>query len=151
MVVIRITRCFLGFVRRCCLSSEAVQGPALPLEGVNDVESRYGLAAGVLGVGDCITDDVLQEHLEHPPGLLVDQARDALDPSTASQSADSGLGDALDVVPQDLPVPLGSSLACRLDSSVSCRFQKAERCDKLCTKPSLSAAEGGFWTKLLEC
>jgi hypothetical protein len=115
---------FGGFVRSDCLSSEAVQGPALPLEGVNDVESRHGLAAGVLGVGDCITDDILQEHLENPPGLLVDQARDALDPSTASQSADSGLGDALDVVPQNLPVPLGSSLACRLDSSMSANSKR---------------------------
>jgi hypothetical protein len=114
-VVIRITRCFFwDFLWEArCLSSEAVQSPALPLEGVDDVECCHGLAAGVLGVGDCITDDVLQEHLEHPPGLLVDQARDALDTSTTCQPSDGGLGDALDVVSQDLPVPLGSSLACR--------------------------------------
>jgi hypothetical protein len=97
-VVIRITRCFLSFVRSCYLSSEAVQGPALPLEGVHDVECCHCLAAGVLGVGDCITDDILQEHLEHPTGFLVDQARDALHTPTAGQSADCRLGDALDVV-----------------------------------------------------
>ena len=34
--------------------------------------------------------------------LLVDQAREALDATTASQPTDSGLGDALDVVPEDL-------------------------------------------------
>jgi hypothetical protein len=102
----------------CCsnvqgnLSTETVQGPALPLESVDHVESSHGLAAGVLGVGDCITDDILQEHLQHPTSLLVDEARNTLDSSTASQSADSRLGDALDVVSQDLPVPLGSSLAC---------------------------------------
>jgi hypothetical protein len=95
------------------LSTESVQGSPLPLESVDHVEGGDGLAAGVLGVGDCITDDILQKHLEHPTGLLIDQARDTLDSSTASQSADGRLGDALDVVSQDLPVPLGSSLACR--------------------------------------
>ena len=35
----------------------------LALEGVDDVERGHGLALGVLGVGDGITDDVLQEHL----------------------------------------------------------------------------------------
>ncbi|KAM1151899.1 hypothetical protein FF1_034563 [Malus domestica] len=36
---------------------------------------------------------------------------DPLDAATASQTADGGLCDALDVVPQYLSVPLGSSLA----------------------------------------
>jgi hypothetical protein len=61
------------------------------------------------------------------PGLLVDQARNALDATTASQTANGGLslilqtqkeprdqaylGDALDVVAEDLAVALGSALA----------------------------------------
>ena len=48
---------------------------------------------------------------EDTSGLLIDEARDTLDSTTASQTADSGLGDALDVIPQHLPVPLGASLA----------------------------------------
>jgi len=112
--VIRITRCFFGGVGgQSGLSSEAVQGASLPLEGVHHVEGGDGLAAGVLGVGDGVADDVLQEHLEHPAGLLVDQAGDALDAAPAGQPPDGGLGDALDVVSEDLPVPLGASLACK--------------------------------------
>ena len=43
--------------------------------------------------------------------LLINQARDALDSSAASQAADSGLGDALDVVAKDFPVPLSAPLS----------------------------------------
>jgi len=103
----------LGFLWRKSLSSEAVEGASLPLEGVHHVEGGDGLAPGVLGVGDGVPDDVLQEHLEHTAGLLVDQAGDALDAAPAGQPADGGLGDALDVVSEDLPVPLGASLACK--------------------------------------
>ena len=49
-------------------------------------------------------------YLEDSSGLLVDEAGDPLDSTTASQPPDGGLGDALDVVTKDLPVPLGSSL-----------------------------------------
>jgi hypothetical protein len=37
--------------------------------------------------------------------------RDTLDTATASQTADGGLGDALDVVAQNLAVTLGAALA----------------------------------------
>ena len=81
---------------------EAVQSASLALEGVDDIHGGDGLAAGVLGVGDGVTDDVLEEHLEDTAGLFVDLARDALDTTSASETADGGLGDALDVVPKDL-------------------------------------------------
>ena len=93
------------------LSAEAVEGLALALEGVDDVHGRDGLAAGVLGVGDGVTDDVLEEDLEDAAGLLVDEAGDALDAATTGEAADGGLGDALDVVAKDLAVALGASLA----------------------------------------
>jgi hypothetical protein len=51
----------------------------------------------------------LQEDLEHATSLLVDKARDTLDTTTASEAADSRLGDTLDVVTQDLAVTLGTS------------------------------------------
>ena len=75
----------------------------------------------MLSVGDSITDDVLKEDLEDSAGLLVDEAADALDASTACQTADSGLGDALDVVAQDLAVALGSSLSESLSSLAASR------------------------------
>ena len=49
----------------------------------------------MLGVSDSVTDDVLQEDLEHATGLLVDETADALDTSTASQTADGRLSNAL--------------------------------------------------------
>jgi hypothetical protein len=101
--------CFQALVG--CLTSEPVQGAALALQGVHDVHGGHGLPAGVLGVGDSITDHVLEEHLEHRPGLFVDEARDALDTTTASKTADGWLGDALDVVTKDLAMALGAALS----------------------------------------
>jgi len=50
----------------------------LPLERVDNVERRDGLALGVLSVGDGVTDDTLEEGLEDAAGLLVDHWDDAL-------------------------------------------------------------------------
>ena len=103
------------------LATESVEGLSLALEGVDDIHGGDGLPASMLGVGDRVTDDVLKENLEDTAGLLVDEATDALDTTTASQTADGGLGDALDVVPEDLPVALGASLSESLSSfSASC-------------------------------
>jgi hypothetical protein len=94
-----------------CLTTETVEGAALPLESVDNVEGGDGLALGVLSVGDGITDDGLEEGLEDTTGLFVDHGGDTLDTTTASETADSGLGDTLDVVTQDLAVTLGATLA----------------------------------------
>ena len=93
------------------LTAEAVECAALALESVDDVHGGNGLAASVLGVGDSIADDVLEEDLEHGAGLLVDETGDALDATTTRETADSGLGDALDVVAEHLAVTLGAALS----------------------------------------
>ena len=93
-MVIRITSCCLVLVVRC-LATEAVQGASLPLQGVDYVKSSHGLAAGVLSVGDSVTDDVLEEHLEDTTSLLVDKPRDTLDTTATSQTPDGGLCDTL--------------------------------------------------------
>lgn len=54
------------------LTSETVQGAALALEGVDDVQGGDSLALGVLGVRDGVTDDTLKERLQDGAGLLVD-------------------------------------------------------------------------------
>lgn len=77
-------------------AAEAVEGAALSLESVDDIESGDGLSLGVFGVGDGVTDDVLEEGSEDGAGLLVDVVRDSLDTTATSESADSGLGDAHD-------------------------------------------------------
>lgn len=93
------------------LATETVEGAALPLEGVDDVEGGDGLALGVLGVGDGVADDTLEEGLEDTAGLLVDHGGDTLDTATTRQTADGGLGDTLDVVAQNLAVALGTALS----------------------------------------
>jgi hypothetical protein len=65
----------------------------------------------VLGVGNGVTDDILEEDLEHTTSLLVDETGDTLDAATTSETTDGGLGDALDVVTKDLAVTLGTSLS----------------------------------------
>ena len=93
------------------LSAETVEGLSLTLEGVDDVHGSDSLTTSMLGVGDRVTDDVLEEDLEHTTGLLVDETRDTLDTATTSETTDSGLGDALDVVTKDLTMTLGASLS----------------------------------------
>ena len=91
-------------------AAEAVEGASLALQSVDDVHGGDGLALGVLAVGDGVADDVLEEDLQHSARLLVDEARDALHSATAGKAADGRLGDALDVVAQNLAMALGASL-----------------------------------------
>ena len=79
------------------LSSEAVQGASLALEGINHVHGGDSLPLGVLGVGNGVADHVLQEDLEDAPGLLVDEAGDPLDAATPRQAPDGWLSDSLGV------------------------------------------------------
>ena len=103
------------------LTAEPVEGASLPLEGVDNVHGGHSLPLGVLGVGDGVADHVLKEGLEDATGLLVDEAGDTLDSSTAGQTTDGWLGDALDVVTKDLPVTLGASLSEALASLATSR------------------------------
>src|SRR6218665_2398139 len=93
------------------LTAEPVEGTALTLQRVDDVHGRHGLALGVLRVGDGISDDVLEEDLEHTASLFVDETGDTLHTSTSCQTANGRLRNALDVVSQHLPVAFGASLS----------------------------------------
>merc|ERR550519_2658278 len=104
------------------LSSEAVQGPSLPLQGIHHIHGSHSLPFGVLRVGDGIADDVLQEDLENTPGLLVDESTDPFDATPPCKSTDSRLGDALDVVSQHLAMSLSTSLAQAFASFASRRI-----------------------------
>ena len=48
---------------RSDLSTETVQGAALSLKGIYDVEGGDSLAFCVFSVGDCVSDDTLEEGL----------------------------------------------------------------------------------------
>ncbi len=113
------------------LSTEAVQGAALALEGIHDVHGGDGLAASVLSVGHGVADDVLKKHLEDAARLLVDEAADALDTATAGQAADGRLGDARDVVAENLAVALGAALSESLSSFAASRhFSARGKCER---------------------
>jgi hypothetical protein len=80
----------------------------------------------VLGVGDGVADDVLEEDLEHAAGLLVDEPRDALHAAPPGQPPDRRLGDPLDVVAEHLPVALGAALAQPLAALAAPRHRRRE-------------------------
>jgi hypothetical protein len=94
-----------------CLATEAVEGASLPLEGIDDIHGSHGLATRVLGVRYSIPNNVLKEDLEHSTGLFIDQAGDTLHTTTTSQTPDSRLGNALDIVTKNLPVTLCTALS----------------------------------------
>ena len=98
------------------LTSESVEGTSLAFQGVDNVHGGHCLPLGVLGVGDGIPDHILEEYLQHSSGLFVDQSRDTLDSTSASQTTDGGLGDTLDVISQHLPVTLSAPLSQSLSS-----------------------------------
>jgi hypothetical protein len=75
----------------------------------------------VLSVGNSVTDDTLEEGLEDTASLLVDHSGDTLDTTTTCETADSGLGDTLDVVAQNLAVTLGATLSETLATLSTCR------------------------------
>lgn len=92
------------------LAPESIKSFSLALQSVNDVHGCHSLATSVFGVRDRITNNILQKNLQYATGFLVNETRDALDAATTSETANGGLGDALDIVPQDLAMALGTAL-----------------------------------------
>ena len=93
------------------LAPKTIEGTTLPFEGIDDIHGGDSLPLGMLGVGDGITDDILKEHFENTTGLLIDETRDTLDTTSASKTADGGLGDTLDVITQDFAMTLSATLS----------------------------------------
>ena len=120
----------------CCVSwgsltAESVEGTSLALQSVDNVHGGDGLSFCVLGVGDGVTDDVLKEDLQYTAGLLVDEARDTLDTTTAGKTTDGWLGDTLDVITQHLPVSLSASLSKTLSSFSTSRHVDSIKMNEL--------------------
>ena len=91
----------------------------MSLEGVDDIERGDCFPLSVFGVGDRVSDDVLEEDFEYSSGLFIDQAGDTLDSPSTSKSSDGRLSDTLDVITQDLAVTLGTALAETLSAALS--------------------------------
>ncbi len=58
----------------------------------------------MLGVGNGIANDILEEDLEDGAGLLVDEAGDTLDTTTTGETTNGGLGDAVCAAIVGLPI-----------------------------------------------
>ena len=101
------------------LSTESVKGTSLSLQSVDHIHGGDGLSLGVLGVGDGISDHILQKHLQDSSGLFVDQAGDTFHTTSSRQTTDGWLRDALDVVTENLSVTLGASLSQSFSSLAS--------------------------------
>ena len=56
------------------LPSKAIKGTALPLQSIYNIESSHSLAACMLGVGDCIPDYILKEHL-YASGVVFSEVK----------------------------------------------------------------------------
>lgn len=83
-------------MRSKCSSSETVEGSALSLESIDDIESGDGLSLGVLGVGNGVSDDVFEEASQDESGLVIDEWADSLDTTSSGESSDGWLGDTHD-------------------------------------------------------
>jgi hypothetical protein len=83
----------------------------LTLEGVDHVHGRHRLTTGVFRVRDGIPDAIFQKHLEHTTRLFVNQSTDTLYSTTTGQTTNGRLGNALDIVAQDLSVTLRAALS----------------------------------------
>ena len=94
-----------------CWQTKSAQSTALSFQSVHHIHGCHSLPLGVLGVFYGIMDHVLKENFESTTSLLVDQARDSLNTTTASKTTDGWLGDVLDIIPKDLSVTLGASFS----------------------------------------
>ena len=119
MHCLALHECLLGLRSRGHLTTETVEGAALTFEGIDDVHGGHSLPLCMLGVGDCIPDDILEENLEHTTGLFVDEARDTLDTTTAGKTTNCRFGDTLDIITKNLTMTLGASLSEPLSSLAS--------------------------------
>ena len=95
----------------------------MSLESIDDVESSDGLSLGVFGVGDRVSDDVLEEAFENESGLVIDERTDSLDTTSSGESSDGWLGDTHDRGLDGFLVdPLGSGLSGNLSELASLSF-----------------------------
>ena len=95
----------------------------MSLEGIDDIEGGDGLSLGVLGVGNGVLDNVLEEASEDNSGLVIDEGADSLDSTSSGESSDGWLGDTEDGVLDGLGgESLGSSLSADLTEFTSLSF-----------------------------
>ena len=115
---------FLMQLNLTSLTTEAVQGTSLALQGIDNIHGGDSLPLGMLSVGDSIPDDIFQENLEYTSGFFIDESRDTFHTTSAGQTADCWLGDTLDVITEYLAMTLGSSFSQTLASFTTSRHSE---------------------------
>jgi hypothetical protein len=65
----------------------------------------------MLSVGNCVADNTFQEGLQDTASFFVDHGGDTFDTTTTGKTTNSGLGNTLNVVTQDLAMALGTALS----------------------------------------
>jgi hypothetical protein len=98
------------------LTAKAIECSASPFEGIDHVHGGHSLSSSVLSISHGIANHILQEDLENPCGLLVNQSVDSLHSASSRQSSNRLLHNPLNVVVEDHPVPFCSFLAQSLAS-----------------------------------
>ena len=102
---------FFGSVVSRLLTTESVESPTLPLQSIDNIHGSYCLSLGMLSVCDCISDHVLEENFQNSSGFFVDQPRNSLHTTPTSKTANSWLGDTLDIIAQNFSVTLCASFS----------------------------------------
>lgn len=107
--------CYMGSVDETVLEPnlflKAVEGLSLALQCVHNIHGGDSLSPGVFRVSNSVSDDILEKQLQNSASFFIDETSNALDTTATSQSADSGLCDALDVVSENLSVAFGPTFA----------------------------------------
>ena len=83
----------------------------MPLQSVDDIRGGHGLPAGVLCVGDSVSQGFVQELLDDLSGLSVDASGDPLDSASAGEPADRWGADPVEhtLLPVAAPLVLSAS------------------------------------------
>ncbi len=53
----------------------------------------------MLGVGDCVPEHIVEELVDHLPGVVVDGTRNSFDATSSSESPDGSVGDSVECGP----------------------------------------------------
>jgi len=91
------------------LTSKTVQRASLSLQGIYNIHSGNSLPLCMFGVCNSIPDYVLQKHFQHTARLLVNQTWYTLYTTSTCQPSDGRFRNSLDIIAQNLPMPLGTT------------------------------------------
>jgi len=119
--------CVHSTLSKADLTSESIQGLALTLEGIDDIHGSDCLSAGVLSVGDTITNDILEEDLQDSTSFFIDESRNTLDTTTTGKTTDGRLGNTLDIITKYLSVTLGATLSKAFASFTTTRHDEFKK------------------------